>query len=302
MAAVVKAGDNVLLLWSDIGQEKLQGAVEGVRGSVGDTGSVRLENVEMLQAANYSNSSFEVVLSLTVAASTFQHDQDLLAEVARVLKPNGTLLLREIVLENSATRSSALVTSSLKLAGLVNITQSEVTTGTDRELISQELGTKDSWTLVEFKGHKPNFEVGSSSKLSFTINSTNKGPADVAKVWSVSPSEDVAKVWSLSACDAVEEELVDQDLLLDEEDLKKPDPASLRVCGTTGKKKACKNCSCGFAEELEQKKSQVSQPKSSCGSCYLGDAFRCSSCPYKGLPPFKPGEKISIKDLQVSDL
>ena len=35
-------------------------------------------------------------------------------------------------------------------------------------------------------------------------------------------------------------ELVDDSELLGEEDLVKPDPASLRVCGTTGRRKACK--------------------------------------------------------------
>lgn len=139
--------------------------------------------------------------------------------------------------------------------------------------------------------------MGSSKKLSF-----GKKPEPAA-----------SKVWKLDDDD----EIIDADELLDEEDKVKPTSESLRVCSTTGKRKACKDCSCGLADELEaEAKGKSIDPnptqKSSCGSvsfiskirimclinlffqCYLGDAFRCSTCPYIGLPAFKPGEKVQI--------
>lgn len=133
-----------------------------------------------------------------------------------------------------------------------------------------------------FVGEKPNYEVGSAAKLSLGGNKAK-----------------VAAVWKLDVDDE-EDERIDADELLDEEDKVKPSAESLRVCGTTGKRKACKDCSCGLAEELESETKgatvQNSEQKSSCGSCYLGDAFRCATCPYLGMPAFKPGEKIQLSD------
>ncbi|KAF9233049.1 cytokine-induced anti-apoptosis inhibitor 1, Fe-S biogenesis-domain-containing protein [Melanogaster broomeanus] len=75
--------------------------------------------------------------------------------------------------------------------------------------------------------------------------------------------------------------------------------------GTPRRKKACKNCSCGLTEiEAEEATTaNVAAPKatSSCGSCFLGDAFRCASCPYLGPRVFNPGEKVEI-DFGTDDI
>ncbi|XP_020610206.1 anamorsin homolog [Orbicella faveolata] len=152
--------------------------------------------------------------------------------------------------------------------------------------------------FLQISAFKPSFEVGKVSRLplSFAPKSASKPTVK---------DENVAKIWTLSAQDIDDDEIdiLDSDTLLDEEDLIKPDPASLKSdCSTNkaGKKKACKNCTCGLAEELDQGKTpQKKTVTSSCGSCYLGDAFRCASCPYLGMPAFKPGEKVALTSRQL---
>jgi len=137
-----------------------------------------------------------------------------------------------------------------------------------------------------FSAAKPLWETGSKAAISL------KPPS--------------SKTWTLPADE--EDELIDEDDLLTEEDLRRPVPSAAENgddCEVGAGKKACANCTCGRAEGKEHKltKEMIENPTSGCGSCSMGDAFRCAGCPYRGLPAFEMGKKIELPaDFLLSDL
>lgn len=97
--------------------------------------------------------------------------------------------------------------------------------------------------------------------------------------------------------DGDDDDLITEEELLRPEDLVRPQVANGSSDATCGKAKACENCTCGRAEgQGPQKltKEMLDNPTSGCGSCGLGDAFRCAGCPYRGLPAFEMGKKIEL--------
>ncbi|EWC45771.1 hypothetical protein DRE_05108 [Drechslerella stenobrocha 248] len=120
-----------------------------------------------------------------------------------------------------------------------------------------------------------------------------------------------------------DDDLIDESTLLDDSDLAMPVQQPPECRPKPGKRRrACKDCTCGLKEKIEAedraKRSEadaalkavaavklgqddlaevdftVEGKASSCGNCYLGDAFRCDGCPYIGLPAFKPGEQVRL--------
>lgn len=130
---------------------------------------------------------------------------------------------------------------------------------------------------------------------------------------------------SLDDLDGDDDELIDESTLLTEEDLKRPLNIPAECLPKVGKRKrACKDCSCGLASRMAAEDAElkagndeklrevklgtndlaevdftVQGKVGSCGSCALGDAFRCDGCPYIGLPPFKPGEEVRILNDEI---
>ncbi|KAK9676492.1 hypothetical protein RND81_11G080600 [Saponaria officinalis] len=189
----------------------------------------------------------------------------LLSELFRVAKPDGNFFI--YLTELGADLPSERILSSLQgkifKAGF-----------SQPEIIEQPLDVYAGVQALAIKAKKPSWTPGSSFPLKLS-----KG-LPVVKI-----SDDLDQI--------------DEDSLLTEEDRKKPQLPPLGDCEVGTTRKACKNCVCGRAE-AEQKVEKLEstmellQAGSGCGSCGLGDAFRCGTCPYKGQPPFKPGEKVVL--------
>uniref|UniRef100_A0A0B6Z6Y9 Anamorsin homolog n=1 Tax=Arion vulgaris TaxID=1028688 RepID=A0A0B6Z6Y9_9EUPU len=297
------SGLKVLLLWSG---DQMTSDMQDLATTISDTvrsgpnGKLQLEHIDRLVMSSHPKSSFDVVLSGLINSFHTHHTTEILGELCRVLTPRGKLYVQELAVscrdsENGIQSKEKLV-SALRLSGFVNISDPyEVPLNDDEK---SELGKRpesnSGAALYRIVAEKPAYEVGSSSQLKLAFKPRAPTKAD----------ENVAKLWNLNSIDLLDSNvvLVNEDDLLDEDDLKKPDPSSLRVDCSVGpkKKKACKNCTCGLADELEsEKQSAVPIKTSACGNCYLGDAFRCASCPYLGMPSFKPGEKITLSERQL---
>ncbi|KAG0141798.1 hypothetical protein CROQUDRAFT_663385 [Cronartium quercuum f. sp. fusiforme G11] len=214
------------------------------------------------------------------------------------------------VIEDPATSFLHQILPSLKPTGQISwVTRSENQGTIESNLKILELLNISSSPLSE--GYQ---RITASAPASNPSSSLDPSPAPVAVSLNLPKRSLKASLWSFTTTPDVE--LIDESSLLTEEDLAaKPTTNGEVVCNPKKVKKACKNCTCGL-RELElveendlpaslnvQSAKTVSEGKvgvgsgtitSSCGSCYLGDAFRCSGCPYLGMPAFEPGQEVKL--------
>jgi anamorsin len=241
--------------------------------------STHLHVATVLSAESYA--SVYVTLSPVDHQNLQPRLSELLTQLLEGLSPLGTLYVLHLTSTDSTSFSSKLTLSGFHVL-TVNPTEGTV--------IAQ----------------KPALPAGASLPLKTTIST----PASVPL-----PRRSIAAkkaIWNLTPPRG---DTVDAESLLTDVDRARPATCEPVKAGGPRRRKACKGCTCGLAEEEEaelrsgltkvvvldggeggrasevtlSEKERLSKavkaaPKatSSCGNCFLGDAFRCASCPYIG--------------------
>ena len=175
--------------------------------------------------------SFDMIKSGVRFPQTVQHDIDLLGQLCELSKPGGQVKIVQAVVANEGIKTPGLCSankliSNLKLSGLTNIqtpVEIELLQENQKKEIHETLKLKpeETFQLIENNCSTPNFQTGSSTPLSFAQKIKNKQEKPIQSA--------EKKVWSLKLDTEDDDvDLIDEDELLDEEDLKRPDQASLR--------------------------------------------------------------------------
>ncbi|PFH33559.1 cytokine induced apoptosis inhibitor 1 family protein [Besnoitia besnoiti] len=186
--------------------------------------------------------------------------------VCTAAAPGGFIVLAGKSTDGEQTRR--LMRRLLTYEGLVSALDAEVAS-----FVGEKLKGLD--TPVEWTGKKPTWAAGAAERISgASANGTTQMDADG---------------------------LIDESTLIDPTESYQPLGKDRSSCAS--RPKACANCTCGRKEaeeaaekEERRKKLESGEIRSSCGNCYLGDAFRCAGCPYRGMPAFKPGEKVALAE------
>lgn len=116
-------------------------------------------------SASHKNSTFDMVLSGVFFPQTIVHTIDLVAEILRVMKPNGMLVLQEIVTKSDvgegSLKSASKLVATLKMSGMVKISEPEDTKLSESEIeqLKKLLSVNDNIQLVRINCQKPDFEV-----------------------------------------------------------------------------------------------------------------------------------------------
>ena len=227
--------------------------------------------------------SVDKLVSLADDPDTW-HAPEVLAAVSRSLRPGGsfvaaTLPTARAHLAVDADGARAATVAKCLVAGLVP-TPGEAAREAPKGVAAAVSTTKPA-----------TWEKGAAFSLRSRRLKENAPPPRDAP-------DAAAAAQSWKVLNTVEDELLDDDALLDESELRAgADEAAAAKArgGCATSKSACKNCSCGRAEAeaaagpggvlTEEQKKEF---KSACGNCYLGDAFRCAGCPMLGQPAGAP--------------